>query len=318
MSYRVSASVPVQDLSADLRWTLALAGGDGTRLAEYVERRFGQRLPKQYCALLGERSMLQHTHARLLALAPASRSLTVIGAHQESLATPQLAGISDHVFRQPAARDTGVALYVALALIKRWTPNAVVTVTPADHYVAPAARYVALVASAQQTAAKLRDKVILLGATPTEPDPELGYLVRGEALSEIPSVHGVAGFVEKPSRGDAAALIAEGALWNTMVTSGTVDALWELGREAEPQLIDILDSFVPLVGTADEDDALDSIYRAYLPVNFSRSMLERVPARLAAMEMSGVDWSDWGKPDRVEAVLARHRTEPQAPGLALR
>src|SRR5438874_13770893 len=38
------------------------------------------------------------------------------------------------------------------------------------------------------------------------------------------------------------------------VTCGTVDALWELGRASEPRLIDILESFVPLVGTPDEDD----------------------------------------------------------------
>lgn len=290
------------------------------RLADYVEHRFGHRMPKQYCALLGERSMLQHTLDRMLELAPAARALTVIAAHHESLAIPQLAGLSDHVFTQPGSRDTGVAIYVALAMIKRWTPNAVVTITPTDHYVAPAERYIAQVACAQTIAARLRDKVILLGATPTEPDPELGYLVLGRPVSEIPTVHGVSGFVEKPAASDAAALIAQGALWNTMVTCGTVDALWALGREAEPQLIDILDSFVPLVGTEDEDDALDYVYRAYLPVNFSRSMLERAPGRLAAIEMTGVEWSDWGKPERIEAVLAHRRAlalRAHGPRLAL-
>ena len=55
---------------------------------------------------------------------------------------PQLAGRRDHVFRQPSSRDTGMALYVALAMIKRWTPNAIVTITPTDHYVAPDDKYV--------------------------------------------------------------------------------------------------------------------------------------------------------------------------------
>ena len=48
-------------------------------------------------------------------------------------------------------------------------------------------------------------------------------------------------------------------------------------------MIDILESFVPLVGTPDEDDAIEYIYRAYLPVSFSRDMLERTPHRLALM-----------------------------------
>ena len=96
-----------------------------------------------------------------------------------------------------------------------------------------------------------------------------------------------------------------------------VDALWELGRDAEPQLLDILDSLVPLIGTEDEDDAIDYIYRAYLPVSFSRDMLERVPGRLAAMEMSGVEWSDWGKPERIESVLALRRSRALVSGMAL-
>jgi mannose-1-phosphate guanylyltransferase len=206
-----------------------------------------------------------------------------------------------------------MALYVALAMIKRWTPNAIVTITPTDHYVAPAGKYVEQVRAARGVAARIRDKVVILGVHPTEPDPELGYLTLGDRLVEVPHVRRLVGFVEKPSVALASQLREGGALWNTMVTCGTVDALWELGRESEPQLIDILDSFVPLVGTPDEEDAIEYIYRAFLPVSFSRDMLERAPARLAAMELEGVEWSDWGRPERIETVLALRRSRALLP-----
>jgi mannose-1-phosphate guanylyltransferase len=296
---------------------LALAGGEGVRLQDYVQRRFGRRIPKQYCCLLGRRSMLQHTLDRMNRMTPPSRTLTVIGTHHGEIAAPQVLGRSDHVFRQPASRDTGLALYVAIAMIKRWTPNAIVTITPTDHYVAPAAKYVEQMRAARGVAARMRDKVIILGATPNEPDPELGYLSLGDGLTEIPNVKTVRGFIEKPSVPVAAQLAAQGALWNTMVTCGTVDALWELGRESDPRLIDILESFVPLVGTPDEDDAIEYIYRAYLPVSFSRDMLERTPHRLAAMELEGIEWSDWGRPERIETVLALRRSRALVPGRAL-
>ena len=293
--------------AGDLHWTLALAGGDGVRLTEYVERRFGRRIPKQYCCLLGNRSMLEHTLARLNTITPPSRTLTVIGTNHGDFAYPQLAGKSDHVFRQPSGRDTGVALYVALAMIKRWNPNAVVTITPTDHYVAPSAKYVARVRSAQLVAERMRDKVVILGVRPTEADPELGYLSLGPQLTEVPEVRQLCGFVEKPSIAVARELRERGALWNTMVTCGTVGALWELGRASEPQLLDILDSLMPLVGTVDEEDAIEYVYRAYLPVSFSRDILERSPERLCALELEGVEWSDWGKPERIENVLALRR-----------
>jgi mannose-1-phosphate guanylyltransferase len=305
---RTSASEPVESEAHGLDWTLVLAGGEGARLSQYVERRFGQRIPKQYCCLLGKRSMLENTLERLNQLTPPARTLTVIGTSHGEYAYRQLAGRSDHVFRQPASRDTGVALYVALAMIKRWHPNAVVTITPADHYVAPAQRYVEQVRAAQRVATQLRNSVVILGARPSEPDPELGYLALGARMSHLPRVRRLTGFIEKPSVARAAELIEAGALWNTLVACGTVDALWELGRATEPQLLDIMDSLVPLIGTEDESDAIDYIYRAVLPVSVSRDVLERAPERLAALPLDGVEWSDWGRPERIETVLALRRS----------
>jgi len=310
---RLSTVPPAEDESPEIDWTLALAGGEGAQLTDYVKRRFGVAIPKQYCRLLGNRSMLEHTLERLNKLTPASRTLTVIGAHHADHALPQLAGKSDHVVRQPGARDTGMALYLALAMIKRWTPNAIVTITPTDHYVAPSAKYIEQVRLARQVASRLRDTVVILGVRPSEPDPDLGYLVRGACLTEVPEVRRLTAFVEKPSVTGALALNAQGALWNTMVTCASVDALWSLGQATEPQLLDILDSLVPLIGTEDEDDAIEHIYRAYLPVSFSRDMLERAPERLAAMELEGVEWSDWGKPERIETVLALRRARALLP-----
>lgn len=314
---RTSSTRPVESDAVHLDWTLALAGGEGVRLQDYVQRRFGRRIPKQYCCLLGNRSMLQHTLDRMNKLTPASRTLTVIGTNHGEIAAQQLMGRCDHVFRQPASRDTGLALYVAIAMIKRWTPNAIITITPTDHYVAPSGKYVEQVRAARGVAARMREKIVILGATPSEPDPELGYLTLGAPLTEIPSVKSVEGFVEKPSVGLATELNARGALWNTMVTCGTVDALWELGRATDSHLMDILDSFVPLVGTPDEDDAIEYIYRALLPISFSRDMLERAPQRLAALELEGVEWSDWGRPERIETVLALRRSRALVPDRAL-
>ncbi len=225
---RTSGVAPIESDAVHLDWTLALAGGDGVRLQDYVQRRFGRRIPKQYCCLLGERSMLQHTLDRMNRLTPSSRTMTVIGTYHGELAAPQLVGRSDHVFRQPSSRDTGVAIYVAIAMIKRWTPNAIITITPTDHYVAPSDKYVDQVRVARGVAARMRDRVVILGATPNEPDPELGYLTVEDGVTEIPNVKNVVGFVEKPSVPLASELNRQGALWNTMVTCGTVDALCSL------------------------------------------------------------------------------------------
>jgi mannose-1-phosphate guanylyltransferase len=312
------ASAPPVETDDPVDWTLALAGGDGVRLADYVERRFGRRIPKQYCCLLGARSMLQHTLDRTNHLTPPSRTLAVIGTDHGAIAAPQLVGLCNHVFRQPASRDTGVALYVAIAMIKRWTPNAVITITPTDHYVTPARRYVEQLRSAQVLAARRTDSVVVIGARPSEPDPELGYLALGAALPEIPRVHTVVAFVEKPPESRALELQRAGALWNTMVTCGSVSALWDLGRAACPDLLEMLDSLIPLIGTPDEGDAIDYIYRVTPPISFSRDMLEHAPSRLVALALDGIEWSDWGRSDRIEATIARRRERSEHTELAPR
>jgi mannose-1-phosphate guanylyltransferase len=286
-------------------WTIALAGGEGNRLADYVQRRFGQRMPKQFCKLLGQRSMLEHTLDRLNQQTPAARTLTIIGPDHQRWAAPQLEGRSDHVFRQPSSRETGTALYVALAMLQRWSPEAIVTVTPTDHFVAPASRYLAEIERARELAGRNRDKVVLIGAQPNEADSELGYVSPGAIVER--GVQQVAAFVEKPNAQRAAELVADGALWNTMVCCGSVKAFWELGRAGAPELIELLEYLVPLIETDDEDAALTAVYSMAPVVGFSREILERSPERLLTVALEGVEWNDWGRADRIEATLSRRR-----------
>jgi mannose-1-phosphate guanylyltransferase len=306
--FRVSAVAPDREDQQARDWIVALAGGEGTRLQDYVRRRFGWQLPKQYCPLIGSRSTLQDTLMRLNHLTPPSRTLTVIGTTHAPYAMPQLARVSDHVFRQPASRGTGLALYVALAMIRRWSPGAVVTVTPTDHYVEPNARYIQHVRVARNLAARMRDVVVILGVRPSKADPELGYLSLGPRLMDAPEARRLVDFVEKPSLARAQELIVDGALWNTMVMCGTVDALWSLARTTKPHLIDVLECLVPLIDTPDESDAIDYIYRAQPPINFSTDVLEREQQRIVAIEADGIEWSDCGQPERIESVLALGRS----------
>jgi hypothetical protein len=86
-----------------------------------------------------------------------------------------------------------------------------------------------------------------------------------------------------------------------MLACGSVDALWSLGRDAAPHLIGILDCLVPLVGTADESDAIEYIYRAYPPVSFSLDILTRTSKPLAVIAL------DLGQATRTENRLALRR-----------
>jgi mannose-1-phosphate guanylyltransferase len=287
-----------------------LAGGDGVRLLPYVQGRFGELRPKQYCAFSGRRSMLQHTIDRAALVAAPERTVTVVAAAHERWARPQLAGHPGVVVSQAVNRETGPGLYLPLAWVRARDPRAVVYILPSDHYVRPAGRFAAAVIAAGDLASRCRDGIVLTGVPPETPDPEYGYIAPGEALDAHGAIRRVAGFVEKPAVEVAAAAIARGAVWNTMVIAASVDALWSAGRATIPDVISRFDELVAVVDTPCEQAVLQSIYASMPAANFSRDVLERVVDRCLLTRLDGVEWSDWGKADRIEATIARNRTQP--------
>ena len=86
-------------------------------------------------------------------------------------------------------------------MIKRWCENAIVTITPTDHYVAPGDRYLDHVERARRVTTARRDLVVILGVPPTEADAALGYLSVGELVGAVGATgeaRHLDGFVEKP------------------------------------------------------------------------------------------------------------------------
>src|SRR6058998_290404 len=89
-------------------WALVLAGGDGTRLQALTRVIAGAPIPKQYCRIVGDRSLLETTLARIAPLVPPERTLAIVNREHLALATPQLRALPGwNVIVQPQNRETG-------------------------------------------------------------------------------------------------------------------------------------------------------------------------------------------------------------------
>jgi mannose-1-phosphate guanylyltransferase len=295
-------------------WSIVLAGGEGTRLADYVERRFGERRPKQYCAFLGARTMFEHTLDRAAQLAGGERVVAVVGDDHVRWARPAIAGRGATMVRQPSNRDTAAGLYLPLAWVRRRDPDAVVAVLPSDHFIRPSARFVEVVAAGMDVAAETPDRIVLYGAEPDEIELEYGYVLPGKPVASrhVRSLHEAAFFVEKPSPAVASSAIYRHALWSTFVMTGRVDAFWEAGRDCVPDVVARFDRLVDAIDTPREDSVLRSIYDDMPAISFSRAVLERIVARCLLARLDGVEWSDWGRAERIEATLGRATQGPTA------
>jgi len=284
-------------------WSLILAGGDGTRLQALTQRVAGAPIPKQYCRLLGRRSLLEATLDRVAALAPPARTVTVVNESHLPLATAQLDQMpAESVLVQPGNRDTGPGMVFSLVCIARRSPRARVAVFPSDHYVADESAFRSDVRRAFRLLDRRPEKVVLLGIEPEEADPTLGYIEPGGAVDGgEPRAFHVAGFQEKPSLEVAHELHRRGGLWNSFVMVFDVERMLELVRRERPDDVARI-------------EALEAPTREQygdLPAwNFSSGFLSRVAEELLVLRSENTGWSDWGTPEAIERTMLRDGLVP--------
>lgn len=86
----------------------------------------GAPIPKRYCRLLRESSLLEATLARSRLFAPREPVSVVVNQNHPSLARRQLAGPpAGNVPVQPLNRDTGPGMLFALTQLVRARPDAI-------------------------------------------------------------------------------------------------------------------------------------------------------------------------------------------------
>ena len=295
-------------------WAVILAGGEGMRLRPLVRQVFGADRPKQYVRLLGPRTLLGQTLDRVSLVLPEERILVVtVRRHAGYIADEFSKGSHPRILAQPLDRGTAAGVLYPAHWIAWRNPEATVAIFPSDHFLLGDAAFMAHVAEVTGWVEKNPERIVLLGAQPTSPEVEYGWIEPDGVLGDLSTgpVRGVRQFWEKPSVARARACLAAGHLWNTCVVVGKVATLLQVGWQALPELSDRLAHIEPFVGTAEEADAVRQAYELMPRANFSRNVLEVCPDALAVSRLPRVVWSDLGSPRRVMEAVTRMRIRPK-------
>ncbi len=297
-------------------WSIILAGGEGKRLCALVHRWLGRPTPKQYCTFVGTRSMFQHTLDRASRLTPPDHTVTVVAHSHRRDALAQLNSRSGStILFQPANRDTAAGVFLPLTYIRARAPQATVVLYPSDHFVYPETRFIEVVGQAVRIAKSQPDRIVLLGVAPDRLELDYGWIQPSLSIADMPGepARAVHSFLEKPDAAQADAALRAGALWNTLVCAVNVELLWTLGLQCLPDMMPFFEQLSQAIGGPEEGRVLKTIYREMPARNFSSDLLQRVPESLAVVELSGVLWNDWGKPERITETLRRIDRKPAFP-----
>lgn len=198
------------------------------------------------------------------------------------------------VLAEPEAKDTGPALvYAAHRIRELEAADPVLLCLPSDHLVSGLGPF----AKRAMEVARVTERLVTLGITPTRAATEYGYITPGVDRGEF---YDVEGFYEKPDAGAARRYIENGYYWNAGVFAWTPHALLSAARETE---------LAPLVRKLDagENDQRKSIseeepFASVDPVSIDYAVLEKTGTDRLALVPADVPWDDLGSWDAFRRV----------------
>jgi mannose-1-phosphate guanylyltransferase/mannose-6-phosphate isomerase len=217
-------------------YPVIMSGGAGTRLWPLSRK----SAPKQYHAMITERSMFEETILRLKACGENKVAAPIIicaDGHQELVArqcadigTPPLA-----VIIEPMPRNTAAVGAIAASYVDGIDSDGLILLLPADHHIADNDAFWDAVEKGTETARK--GYLTTLGIQPTGPETGFGYIRRGGALGD--KVYKIDQFKEKPDRATAETYLASGDyFWNAGIFLFHAESL---RKEFERHAPDILE-----------------------------------------------------------------------------
>ncbi len=269
-----------------------LSGGAGSRL--WPVSRVSE--PKQFQAFTDGTSLLSQTVQRADALTDIDEILIVCSSAHEVLVKKHAAPHSRKPIRyllEPVARNTAAALACAAGYLQTQHPqdDVCMVVLPSDHHMQQGDEFNQAISYAIHGARA--GYLITFGIAANKPETGFGYLEMGETL-DIPQIHRVENFVEKPNIERAQQMLDTGGFsWNSgMFVMRSAQFLDEIER-FEPR---ISHACAASVSGSTQRDEFISLALAPLQNCPSTSVDYAVFERSEAVAMVSLDaqWTDLG------------------------
>jgi mannose-1-phosphate guanylyltransferase len=191
-------------------------------------------------------------------------------------------------------------VFLALTYVFARDLDATVVIYPSDHFVYPESAFLNEVRKAVRSA-EWQPGPVLLGVRPNAPEPDYGWIM--PSPDGDGSTRRVAAFLEKPARRLAEEALRKGGLWNTFILASKLDSLWALGWRSVPEIMPAFVRLREAIRAGRDQATLETIYQELPSRDQSSDVLARASDELRVLEMHGVWWNDWGRPERILETL---------------
>ncbi|WDI30451.1 mannose-1-phosphate guanylyltransferase [Hyphococcus flavus] len=268
-----------------------MSGGSGTRLWPLSRR----ARPKQFLNLAGKHTLFQDTVLRLIDdnnifTAP----LIIAGKNHADIVSEQLSEINIQpadIILEPSPRNTAPVAAVAAAWTKQNNPDAVIFLSPADHYIGDSQKFRDAILNGAEAAQK--GFIVTFGVKPTHAHTGYGYIKCGGKLTN--DVLRVDTFKEKPDAKTAQGYLTSGGYyWNAgLFLFNPQTILDEFSAQAPEVAVHASKAFEHCSNLEHAHLLEDTAFKACPSVSLDYAIMEKTD-RAAIVPALDIGWNDIG------------------------
>ncbi|MEK7572864.1 MAG: sugar phosphate nucleotidyltransferase [Patescibacteria group bacterium] len=279
------------------------AGGVGTRLWPLSR----QNTPKQFEKIVGEKSTLQLAVDRLLPDFNLDNVYISTGKKYEDIIKSHVDNIPhDNFIFEPATRDVGPAVGLAMVIIGKKHPNTPVAIIWSDHFVKKERRFREVLKMGENLVLKNPNSLILIGQRARFANQNLGWIEFGEKKQEErgTKVFDFKRIIYRPTLSEAEGFLkSRDFAWNPGYFVTTPHFILSQYKKFVPDMWEGLMKIQKAVGTDKYDETLEKIYPELEKISFDNAVLERIDPEYISVIAADLGWSDIGAWEALKEAL---------------
>jgi mannose-1-phosphate guanylyltransferase len=275
----------------DNRYVIIMAGGVGSRFWPLSRR----ERPKQFLDILGNgETLLQQTFRRFSSICRKEKIYIVTSSEHKDLVAEQLKIDPANILAEPFRRNTAPCLAYGTFRILKENPDAVITVTPADHLIIKEDKFCEVIKKSFEFAEK-NNALLTLGIKPDRPETGYGYIQadRKKSVAGFNNLLKVKTFTEKPDIELAKVFLESGDFyWNSGIFIWNIKSILSAFEKHLPDMYSAFEEGKEFFGTKQETKFIGKTYALCRSISIDYGIMEK--ADNVYVMCTDIGWSDLG------------------------